>query len=403
MTNSVRRRRSARRGSILVLSAILIAVVCGILAFSVDLGMAYVDRTEMQRAADAAAIAAVNELLDQQLVNPTKKQSETAAVEAATRFASLNSVGSISPRVAAGDIEIGFLADRNQPSGPIISGYGQLSNAARVRIKRTAEINGETRLFFAPVLGHRSVAQEVEATAAFVSSFRGFTVRPDGKNLDILPIALDLQTWEDLQHKLTSDDWTWDASRKTVIPGPDGIFEVNLFPQDTGMPGNRGTVDIGQAGNSTADLKRQITEGVSAEDLSYHGGSIEFDSNGELVLNGDPGISAGIKSQLSAIKGEPRIIPVFEHAAGNGNNAYYTITKFVGVRVMEVDFSGSSSGSSGKGKGKAGQSGATSSASAGKRLIVQPATVRIRGGIPSDDSSSDPSTHYIYSSATLVN
>ena len=374
------RRQSSRkrRGNIIVFSAVLMVFLFGLMAFSVDIGMALVNRAEMQRAADASAIAAVNELLDQQMLNPQGMQSEADAQKVAVQFASLNTVGTLSPYVPANDIEIGVMADRADADSPMLPGNGQ-SNAVRVKVRRTEQVNGETPYFFAPVFGHSGVAQEVQATATYISAFRGFGVASHGGNLGILPFALDDETWDALKNERTSDDWTWDPHAKTISPGADGIFEVNLFPQDTGAPGNRGTVDIGHNGNSTADIKRQILEGISPEDMDHHGGKLEFDSNGELELNGDTGISAAVKAQLETVKGQPRIIPVFKEVAGNGNNANYKITKFVGVRIMEVQLTGKMSK---------------------KRVIVQPAVVRTLGGIPGDEVQ--PMTFYVYSPATLL-
>jgi hypothetical protein len=136
---------------------------------------------------------------------------------------------------------------------------------------------------------------------------------------------------------------------------------VNLFPQDTGSPGNRGTVDIGSNNNSTRDIARQILEGVTAEDLAHHGGSLEFDSNGELFLNGDTGISAGVKDELASIKGQPKVIPVFSGVSGNGNNAQYTIVEFAGICILDVKLTGSAHS---------------------KRVIIQPALVKTPGIIP---------------------
>src|SRR5690606_12049527 len=121
------------------------------------------------------------------------------------------------------------------------------------------------------------------------------------------------------------DDWTWNAANETISAGSDGVLEVNLFPQGTGSPGNRGTVDIGSSNNSTADIARQIVHGISAQDLAHHGGRLEFDEDGELELNGDTGISAGVKDELASIRGEPRLIPIFSKVVGPGNNAQYTI------------------------------------------------------------------------------
>ena len=98
-----------------------------------------------------------------------------------------------------------------------------------------------------------------------------------------------------------------------------------------------------------------------------------------MALNGDPGISAGVKDELASIKGKPRIIPVFESVSGPGNNATYVIVKFAGVRIMDVKLTGSMSS---------------------KRVIIQPASVKARGAIPATDGT--PRSDFIYSPVWLV-
>ncbi|MCA9059720.1 MAG: hypothetical protein KDA85_14535, partial [Planctomycetaceae bacterium] len=66
---------------------------------------------------------------------------------------------------------------------------------------------------------------------------------------------------------------------------------------------------------------------------------IRFD-NGALYLNGDTGISAGIEASLEQIVGDVRAIPIFISVSGPGNNATYTVVKFVGVRILDVRLSG---------------------------------------------------------------
>ena len=65
-----------------------------------------------------------------------------------------------------------------------------------------------------------------------------------------------------------TDDYKYNFDRSLVEKGSDGIREVNLYPQGTGSPGNRGTVDIGGANNRTADIARQIVNGITAQDLA---------------------------------------------------------------------------------------------------------------------------------------
>lgn len=62
-----------------------------------------------------------------------------------------------------------------------------------------------------------------------------------------------------------------------------------------------------------------------------------------MSLDGNPGLSAAIKAPLTAIIGQPRALPIFSQVSGNGANAVYTIVKFVGVRVLDVQLTGSPS------------------------------------------------------------
>jgi hypothetical protein len=82
-----------------------------------------------------------------------------------------------------------------------------------------------------------------------------------------------------------------------------------------------GTVDIGGANNSTADIARQIVYGISPQDFEALGHPLTLNNDGNLFLNGDTGISAGVKDELASIIGQPRIIPIFQQVHGPGNNA----------------------------------------------------------------------------------
>jgi Flp pilus assembly protein TadG len=360
-----------RRGNILVLTAFLMIFMMALVAFAVDWGYLLAVRTELQRSADAAALAAALELIEEDTLTDSLaiQRIIANAREKAVDLAARNLVGSLPPVVdpnaansLEGDVLVGYLSDFSSPAASI--SYSNLSevNAVTVHVGRTARRNGEVSLFFGPLLGYDEMAVEGHATAAFLSNISGFRIPSEGGNIGILPIALDEQTWNAMLLGMASDDWAWDPETRTVQPGSDGIREVNLFPQGTDSPGNRGTVDIGSPNNSTDDIARQILHGASPEDMEYHGGKIELDDNGELALNGDTGISAGVKDELTSIIGQPRVIPVYSEVEGPGNNAMYTIVKFVGIRILEVKLTGQQSS---------------------KRVIIQPAVVVMQGLIPS--------------------
>jgi len=371
--------RRARRGNVIVLSAILMVAMMAMIAFAVDLGYLYNARTEMQRAADASAIAACWELIDEKVVTGASNSAVVTedARTKARQFVALNKIGQASANLSNEDISVGYIANPGNPASPFLTtGYTGAPNALKLRIRRTAQQNGAVPLFFGPVLGVNSAAMESEATAAYLPGISGFKAPSDGSPLGILPYALDQGTWDAMLAGGGSDSYCFAESSGSVGAGHDGIREVNLFPQGTGSPGNRGTVDIGGANNSTSDIARQIVNGISKSDMAQMpGGQLCFDSSGKLCLNGDTGISAGVKDELASIIGDTRIIPIFSNCSGNGNNAVYTIVKFVGVRVMYVKLTGSN-----------------------KQVMVQPAVCVTKGGIQSTTFKSD----FVYSPVWLV-
>ncbi|MGW8256690.1 MAG: pilus assembly protein TadG-related protein, partial [Thermoguttaceae bacterium] len=329
-----------RKGNVLILSAILMIVMFAMLAFAVDVGYLCMVRTELQRTADSAAIAATWSLLDGEIATGQKNSplAVNNAQTTAAQFSSLNKVLDAGPLLGQSDVLVGYLtnpSDHNEPLNPSSSfGY----NAVQVCVQRTSDQNGVIPLFFARALGIDQEGSKAKATAAFLNNISGFRVPSDGSNLNILPFALDQRDWDALIAGQGPDQWSYDSTRHNAVShGQDGIQEVNLYPGDINSPGNCGTIDIGSADNSTSDITRQILDGISAEDMGCLGGELTLPA----TINGDTGISAGLKSALISIIGEPRILPLYSTVYNPGNNAQYTIVRFVGVRIMYVKLNAS--------------------------------------------------------------
>jgi Flp pilus assembly protein TadG len=377
----------SRKGNIVVLTAFMMVFLLGLMAFAVDLGYMAVVRAQLQQSADAAALAAAAELVDKESFDDSVDLATEvdSARSLAIQYAAWNKICKSAPTLDGnfsnsvnGNVVVGNLWNPSDPDEPLSFTDPNYFNAVQVRVSRTLAENGEVPLFFGPVFGYMKFAMQSSATAALITSFGGFHAPGDGSNLQMLPFALDKDTWDGLMSGGGTDLWKWNSSSSNVTGGTDGIREVNLYPQGTGSPGNRGTVDIGSSNNSTNDIARQIVDGISASDLSYFpNGELKFNAQGKLYLNGDTGISAGVKDELASIIGEPRIIPIFESVTGPGNNAEYTIVQFAGVRIMEVVLTGSMSN---------------------KRLVIQPCAVNVKGGI----ASSAGKSNFMYSPVWLV-
>lgn len=379
-------QRSTRQGAVTILAALLSIVMLAMVAFAVDVGYVLSVKEELQRTADATALAAVWDYGKHMADKVDYQTSESNARQTAQQYATCNVIANGGPLLdqnssnsANGDLVFGFVNDFYHPQ--MTTGNASSTkpyNAVRVLVRRDSGLNGEAPLFFGRLFGLTGTPLQAEATAALIRDVKGFSTPHNGENLDLLPYALDLETWESWMAGTGDDDWYWNSESKSISPGSDGWLEVNLFPQGTGSPGNRGTVDIGSSNNSTSDIARQILYGINAADMAYMGGSLAFDASGKLYLNGDTGISAGVKDELAAIKGQPRCIPIFSEVSSPGNNATYTIVKWMGIRIMDVKLTGPMSK---------------------KHVTIQAAPMVGPGVIPSTTTGT---SSYVYSPAVLV-
>ena len=349
MKTLIRLRRHRRRGSILVLSSVVLVVALAFTAFVVDLSYVSLTRTELQNAADAAALAGALELGDQTSASSTSSSTARAkAIQAAIDVAGQNRAGGRTSVFVNGARDVRFgrysynLATGQYVTLWDVAPYNLIEVTARRDQAGSSAGDGPLDLFFAPVFGRDTATTKVISRAALAPGV-GFYLEPGSSDtIGVLPIALDDPTWSSLMAGGAFTDNYTINSDETVSPGPDGVKEVNIYPNGTAAlpPGNRGTVDIGSPNNSTADLVRQIRYGLNAYDMSFFPDSeIRFD-DGPIQLNGDTGISAGIKDDLEAIKGQSRAIPIFTAVSGPGNNASYTVSKFVGVRIVHVNLTG---------------------------------------------------------------
>lgn len=378
-----------RRGAMAVLVILVIPVLIVTAAFAVELSLFMAEKAEMQRSADAGAMAACWEYIAQKSKNSTETVARTKARTLAQTMAGDNLVGyeeltadANTSNSGSGDIVFGNFSAWGNPDSDLTATTSSTAkiNAVKVRLRQTADRNGEMRFTLASLIGVDTKPLNAESTAAFADNIRGFQMPSSGEtNLDVIPFAVKESMWNDLMAGNGPDSYSYNPTTKTVSNGGDGVRELNIFPHNTNASGNSGTVDVGSSGNSTADLKRQIEEGISETDLSFHGGKLELGSNGTLILNGDTGISAGMKASLESIIGKPRVIMVYSQVTGPGNNANFTIVKFVGIRIVAVNFQGSKNQS--------------------KYVYIQPAPVVLKGGIV---NAGPTTSELVYTPVVLV-
>lgn len=325
---------------------VMLVVLLGCAALSVDVGMMYRARNDAQCVADAAALAAASQLMDPDRLSggsDMTQQFAAARAQAAAIAADnyvLNTVPSLN---LESDVRFCYLNDPTDPHETLKYGNFSYANSVEVTVRRDENVNGPIQLYFAGIFGRTRTDISARAVATLKNGVTGFTAPSDGSGSSLIPFALNVDIWQELISGTLShgDSYGYDVTSKTVSPVGDGINEINMYPNGSGAdqlpPGNFGTVDIGNSSNSTSILERQIADGVSAEDLAPYGGELNLGSDGTLTLTGDTGLSGGMEDTLISVIGEVRTIPLFDTVVNPGNTAEFTIVGFAGIRIMDVD------------------------------------------------------------------
>jgi Flp pilus assembly protein TadG len=148
------------RGAVLAFVALVMVVLIGFSALAIDVGRLYVTRAQLQAAADAAALAAVRELPDQD-----------AAREAALTLVA----GNLGADVNAGQnlVDAVTFGRWDADARAFVSG-GTPVDSTRISLARSQATGNPIQTFFAGVLGHsqvdvgvRSVARRLAANTCF--------------------------------------------------------------------------------------------------------------------------------------------------------------------------------------------------------------------------------------------
>jgi Flp pilus assembly protein TadG len=361
-----RRFRSLnRRGAVVVLVALFLVVIVAMLAFALDVGFICRVQSELQNAADAAALAGAH----QALVAAVRSDTQTAALAAnitgaarkkAEQLAGVNQAGGVSLSLPTADIVVGY---ESKPGPQPISAWqtGQPPpNCVQVSLRRDATANGPLPLIFGPVLGTKYSNLSAIATAAFnPGRFRvtGFKGTSGGSNPKLLPIAISVETWNHFMNSgLSPDGQRHDGfSVQTVLPNsnvqpPSNVTKgADLKPELTGAyplktaPGNYGLVQFNSdASQAKGNYSDWILNGPSALDLAGFGpNGLQATPEQPAKLEGGTGLKSSLVSDFAAVTGQPRAVPIYSSYSGSGNGAAYTIVGFVGVTIVNATGSGS--------------------------------------------------------------
>lgn len=308
-----------RRGVTVILIVLLMVPMIGVVALAVDYGYLLKVRSDLQRAADMTALAAVQDLIP----NANGFQDRNAVVTTAKNYAAAHFGNAFSVRDA--DVQIGRYDPTTIYSQVTLLNSG-VWDAVRVTLRRDVLANSPVSLFFAPVIGVDN--SEVVATATAVLQ-KGSKLGP---GVGVLPFSVLKSEWDSLAQ---GDTWS--------------IYGDGHVTDEWGnnVPGNWGTLDIGAASNGTSALNNQILDGLTQSDLdalradNRISHSTHIDVNDPAWLQADTGLSSGLKSSVTAVQGEVRIIPLYDASQDpTGNNLEFHVTDWGVVEVVSSAWNG---------------------------------------------------------------
>ena len=233
-------KRRLRRAATVVFVAISTGVALGMAALAVDLGALYQAQAELQRSADAAALAAAARLVGAEGQDPDDPNATIAldpvqaATDAATALAEINTVlrehGALD---AESDIEFGRAIYMPATGRFEFQPGGDTFDSVRVTVRRSEDSSaGPINLMFAKFLGHNQRGLEARAAAVLVPRDVAVVIDLSGS----MTYDSDLRYWNrgDGGYANTRDIWAaldgWEPSRP-YIPGSELETE---YASDTG-------------------------------------------------------------------------------------------------------------------------------------------------------------------------
>jgi hypothetical protein len=375
---------------LIALPVLLLAV--GVAIYSAQLVDA---RTRLQNAADAAALAAVQVLVDDDLLtgNPAVILALLDRAQLEAQEYARSNPDARQPldlllnrdNDPNGDIVFGSL-DEPRSGNFVVANLGEsrgeflsLVNAVRVTARRTRDRGNALRLNDGPLLSRTPNEFILSATATLDRDVIGF--RPVlNKPLPLAPLALlsDVsgaakESWEhQVERRGGGDEWRFDRVRKAAVADErgDGLFEmqVRLAEGGAGGPGSAEPGAEAAAGGPAEaarpnacllelgvdgfrGLAQQLLLGVSREQLQKFGGEFVLGKDNSLVVPGSPRGPSSAGSEFALLRrsleqvrqlGEPRVWPLFSRF--DDDTDLPVVTGFVAARVVFVSDPGEGQG-----------------------------------------------------------
>lgn len=331
------RRKSSLRGVVAVIVAVLGVLVVGFVALTLDLGRLYMVRTELQRAADSAAMAGASVYTIASYLNVDRATLATARSQETSL---VNDAYGNPTNLAVADIVRGVYDFTATGSGVVPGGAEANFNGCQVTVRCDGQINGTIPFLFAPVFGQTAGSVQATARAVFDTRVAGYTPGSGA----LIPFAMEDFRFED-ERINGPDAYSYDPATGPVS-SPDGVPEVSLYIKEKNAPGNYGLLNVNNPNNGVPELSEDIEYGITPDDLETETGSSEltFVDGGEspvtYSISGNPGLKGGLEPAVQSRLGDVIAFFLFDTVTGNGANVVYNITGIRFGRLVYAQIQG---------------------------------------------------------------
>jgi hypothetical protein len=345
---------------VVVFVAMMLVVLVGFAALAVDVGVRYNIRAELQRAADAAALASTSAYTTDAMMrvrmNPSDDDSLYDVLEyahnLANKYSEANKAFGEITRIEQGDIVPGWLNVHSGAEPIQINPDSDAHNAVQITIRRLPGgegVNSSVPYFFGRIWGQTEGRCSARAVAVFDDRVSGFTVSSTSGGM--LPFTIHEDAFaQELAEG--GDQYSYDHPNEMIQNAPDGIREIRLYPYPLSGSGyeegdgNFGILNIGTGNQGLQALRDQIMHGVTPEDLEMEVGTSDLtfhDDGGSPAtydITGSPGLDGGVNDAIESIEGQ--VVGFFLHnqVVLSGANATYTIVNVRFGRVMDIRLTG---------------------------------------------------------------
>lgn len=285
------------KGFVLTMTGVSMVALVSFFALVVDLGRIYVTKSELQNAADAAALAAIVEV----------SVSQDTARESAFDFGTSHYAAGSNILFEVSDVQFGhFDFETSQ-----FSLGEEPTNGLEVKARRvTGSPSGPLPLFFAPFFGKDSSNVQASSKAVLDRHVVGVT----GKNR-LIPYSV--------------IDFVVDANLDEQY---DIGSEIDIYPRDD-APGNFGFLDLDGGSNDIPELREYIEGGYDQDFI--------IPADGSVPVWGSPGINGNsLLPSFSKIEEEIVFLPVHDRVEFQGDIALFNVVGVLAVRIKSVKLTG---------------------------------------------------------------